>query len=256
MQTKVVGLSGKWADLSSTGHPLSAYQALQSGGYVGVILDLQTPGWQTDYNNALTAGLGVMLNQGYYAPAWRDPVRATDRAQYAAQQMRSVQYPLSATIFLDCEAMDPLSTVAALAWMNAWDRELHGLGYTGLGKYVGANCPLTGLQWYQGLPLTAHYYKSASTVPTVAVRGYQVVQTRMTHLFDGVPIDDDEAGTDRLGGRALAVVAANAVPAPVVTTTTDWKPAIDALQKQVVALQTQNHALVAQIQNAGKALQG
>ncbi len=270
MLTKVVSLPGKWADLSSTGHPLSAYQALKAGGYVGVILDLETQGWQTDYNNALAAGLGVMLNQGYWGPAWIDPAQAKLRAQYAVQQMRSVQYPLAGTVFLDCESMMALTPTAVLNWMNAWDAEVHANGYTALGKYEGSGVPLTGQQWYSDLALTAHYWKSGSAVPMVAVRGYQVVQTRMTHLFDGVAIDDDEVGPDRLGGQAMAVVAPNAVPAPVITTSTDWQPAVAALKQtvsdQATLIAKQNAALTTatatiatlqrQLTNAGKALQG
>lgn len=256
MQTTLVPAKGRWADFSTTGHPIGWYQALKAAGYQGVILDLMTQGWPTDYHFALEAGLDVMFLQGYYAPYWSVPTAAKQRAQYAITQLRSVSSPTGVTLFLDCEDMGAVSASAAIDWFNGWDKELATTGYRSLGKYEGAGCPLTGAQWYQDLPRTAHYWRSASTVPTVAVRGYQLVQTRLQALVDGVAIDENTASPDIKGNSAMAIHNPNALPAPTITTSTDWKPVVDALTKRVSDLESQNKALIAQVTAAGKALQG
>lgn len=216
MQTVLVPAQGLWCDLSSTGHPLSFYQALRRAGYEGCVLDLMTAGVALDYNNALAAGLGVMVFQGYDGHDWSLPAQARIRADYAVQQMDTLQYLPGATTWLDCEAMAPVNAARALLWLTGWDTEVHSNGYTSLGKYEGPNCPLTGAQWYDGLPLTRHYWRSKSAVPAVATRGYQIVQTGVQRLFDGVAIDTDDAGADRLGDRAMAVRAATVIAAPAV----------------------------------------
>lgn len=246
---------GRWLDLSSTGHPLTWYQAVHAAGYQGVILDLETPQWANDYHNALEAGLGVLLNQGYWAPYWQDLSQATLRGAYAASQAKSVGYPTTSPIFLDCEAMGALDAPETLAWINAWNSAVIAGGYDQCGVYVGANVPLDGTQWY-GIPKTSHYWKSASAVPLVAVRGYQIVQTAVGQMFQGVAVDYDTVGVDALHGEPLAAVSVVTLPAPTISTSTDWKPAVDALTARVTTLESQNAALQAQIQQAGKALQG
>lgn len=255
MKTTLVPAKGRWADFSSTGHPLSWYQALKAAGFAGVVIDIMTPGWPPDYNFALEAGLDVMFVQGYYAPYWNVPSEAKTRAQYVITQVRSVKADPGVTLFLDAESMGSISATAAIAWMNAWDAELWASGYRSLGKYEGWNCPLTGVQWYSALTLTSHYWRSKSVVPTIPTRGYQLVQTGIQHLFDGVAIDEDTAWADQKGDYAMAIHNPNFLPPPSVTTTTDWKPAVDALKKQVADLQSQNQALSAKVQAAGKALQ-
>lgn len=244
MQTVLVPARGAWCDLSSTGHPLSFYAALRTAGYAGVFLDLMTPGCPADYNNALAAGLGVMLLQGYDGHDWAIPTQARQRADYAVQQMDTMHYLPGATTWLDCEAMGSLNAGQALAWLTRWDATVHGTGYTSLGKYEGPDCPLTGPQWYDALPLTSHYWRSKAIVPTIPTRGYQIVQTGVQRLFDGVAIDTDEAGADRLGETAMAVqaahgVAASSAPSPLATLTTD----VADLKKALVSVGQILHAL-------------
>lgn len=245
---------GKWLDLSTTGHPVTWYQTVKTE-YVGVILDCMSQGWTADYWNALTAGLQVMLFQGYEPGMWADSAQAGIRAQLAAQQAKIVNY--QGTLLLDCEDM-PVNAQAALDWINQWNDILHGAGYTSLGVYEGAGCPLNGAEWYDGLALTTHYWKSASTVPFVAVRGYQIVQTAVDQMFAGVIVDDDTVQADALHDLPNAAVAPRNAVSPV-----DWQPQISALQKQIADLQAQHAQLTTQVTalqtrltNAGTALGG
>ena len=243
MNTILVPAQGRWCDTSITGNPPTWYRALRAAGYQGITLDLASQGWQTDYTYALEAGLAVMLNQGYVANQWADPTQAKTTADYAIQQVESVQYNPGATLFLDCEAMDGITADQALAWLNTWDMNLHATGYTRLGKYEGPNCPLSGAQWY-GLPLTVSYYKAKSLVPPIPHRGYQLIQTGVQRLFRGVYIDEDEAGPDKLGQHAMAVLKAPSVPPTPpkpsgVVAGPNWEPMMATLQQTVTALPQQ-----------------
>lgn len=255
MQTTLVAATGRWADFRSTGQSLAWYRALKAAGFSGVVLDIMTSGWQSDYNAALEAGLDIMFVQGYYAPYWSVPSEAQARAAYVVTQARTVQANPGVTLWLDAEAMGSLSATAAIAWMNGWDAELWASGFHSLGKYEGADCPLSGAQWYSALTLTSHYWRSKSIVPTIPTRGYQMVQTGLQSLFDGVAIDEDTAGADQKGDLATAIHNPNFVPPPTVSTTTTWQPAVAALTKQVADLQSQNQALIAKLQAVGKTLQ-
>jgi hypothetical protein len=73
--------------------------------------------------------------------------------------------------------------------------------------YVGAGNGLTGEQLYRRLSL-ARYWKSASTVPDVAVRGYCLIQTRcqVDLGIAGYLFDEDVVQSDRLGGLPMWAV--------------------------------------------------
>ena len=73
------------------------------------------------------------------------------------------------------------------------------------GIYVGAQAILTGAQLYD-LKFD-HYWKSESRVPAIPVRGYQMVQTLVPELVNGIGIDKDVTQTDNKGGQALWLTA-------------------------------------------------
>lgn len=244
---------GSWIDLASVGHPATWYRSVAQAKYQGVFLDIQTPGWATDYHYALQAGVAVMLFQGYWGPAWSQSSMATQRAAYAVQQLKAVGYPTTDVVWLDAEEMGSLSSTAALSWINAWNDELLKAGYTELGVYVGAGCPMSGTEWYQGLSKTTHYWRSASHVPTVATRGYQVIQTAVNHTVGGVTVDLDTVQADSLHATPNAIHWPSS--AITVSTTTDWKPYIDALQTQVKALQSNHDTLTKQVSSLHGQLQ-
>jgi hypothetical protein len=228
-------------DLGSTGHPLSWYQAVRAAGYVGILLDCMTPGWDRDYAAALEAGLAVGVFQGYYVPDWATgPAGAAQRARDAVAQVEAVGYPKGALIWLDSESWGAVPTAACIAWINAWSQTIRQAGYVD-GLYVGAGTPLTADELYQAL-LTEHYWKSCSQVPPVPQRGYQILQTCGV-VVAGVHVDVDWVQADALGGQPLFVVPAAApatAPDPVAALSQEvaaLKAALTALQATAVTRQ-------------------
>ncbi|NMP20798.1 glycoside hydrolase domain-containing protein [Sulfobacillus harzensis] len=209
----------KAVDLSSTGHPLSWYEALLLSGVEAVFLDSLSPGVATDIANALAAGLTVNLFQGYYTPAWAIPSEATTRAQQIVRLAQQGGLPAKATppvvLWLDLEACGNVPASAIFPWVTNWGQVVQSGGYDA-GVYVGAGQPLTGRQLYD-IPTITHYWRSASKVPDVATRGYQILQGAWNQSFEGVPVDYDTIQADRLGslpvGVALSAGPTNAVVA-------------------------------------------
>jgi len=237
---------GLWVDFGSTGRPADWYQALQAGStgglgpVVGVILDCMTGGWPTDYQAALDAGLEVMLFQGYWPAAWAGgPGAAMQRATLAVHQAQQAGYPAGAILWLDSEAWPDTVTVEAWAqWINAWSAAIRQAGYTD-GIYVGAGQPagVTAQDLYQRL-ITQHYWRSASAVPDVAKRGYQIVQTRLDLAVAGYAVDLDTVHPDALGDLPPAGVpvppATPAAPAsPTGPTLAQVAADLAAVQQQV-----------------------
>lgn len=234
----------KWADFGSGGHAAAWYADLATTGFTGVILDTYSA-QAADVQAALGAGLGVMLFQGFDPQAWADPALATSRAQQAVAFATQIAYPKGATLWLDFESC-ATSVPAAAAWINAWARVVEMAGYFP-GIYVGAPQPFSSLQLYALLQMM-HYWRSESTVPTVAQRGYQVVQEQGNVLCDGVLIDTDRIHMDDLGGLPHGMILPTAKPAPAPTPQPAPTPSraeeIAALQHQVAELQ----AVIAHVQ--------
>lgn len=261
MNLKAVTLNaGKAVDFRNPGRSLAWYQGIKAQGYDGVLIDLMSTGWQSDFAVALQAGLGVALFQGYYQPAWADPPAAAQRAQYAVQQAETVQYPARGPLYLDLENVDNADEAAMIAWVNTWSKTVSAPGFTP-GLYVGANQPISGTNLYQALIYTSHYWKSASTVPDVAHRGYQIVQTAEGQTLDGQAVDDDTFAPDALGDSALWVVDTESLSSPSsppVSTSTGILETlvnqVNALQNSHKTLETTVTALQEKMATAGKAL--
>ena len=79
-----------------------------------------------------------------------------------------------------------------VAYCNAWFGAVETGGFTS-GVYVGANCVLTGDELYWNLH-TKHYWKSGSSVPEIAHRGYQMVQYIQKGYVDRDVTKLDEKG--------------------------------------------------------------
>ena len=245
--------AGLWVDFGDTGRPADWYRALQAGNtgglgpVVGVILDCMTGGWPTDYQAALDAGLEVMLFQGYWPNAWTGgPATATLRAAMAVRQAQQAGYPAGAILWLDSEAWPDTVTVDAWAqWINAWSAAIRDAGYVD-GIYVGAGQPpgVTAQDLYQRLS-TQHYWRSASAVPDVATRGYQIVQTRLDLEVAGYAVDLDTVHRDALGILPPAVIPAAAAPAQAAAPVPP--DPVAALRQDVAALSAQVAALSAQV---------
>jgi hypothetical protein len=243
-------VGGKWADFGSGGHPSSWYDSLAQAGFDGVFLDTYSAS-SIDSVGALQAGLGVMLVQGYYVGAWPVLAQAGIRAQQAVSFAKSINYLKGGTIFLDFESCMTSYTEAA-AWINSWAKIVTGSGYFP-GIYVGAPEPLSGEQLYNLLVGMMHYWKSESTVPMVARRGYQVIQESCNVMQNGVFIDIDRIQMDNLGGLPHGIVLAKSKPKP--------KPMPDvsdvsALKTQIADLEAKNKSLLSVLSAIQRDLRG
>lgn len=231
-------VGGKWADFGSGGHPSSWYDSLPPSGFDGVFLDTYSAN-NADVVGALQAGLGIMLFQGYDITAWPVLAQASIRAQQAVSFAQSINYPKGGTIFLDFESCMTSYTEAA-AWINSWAKVVAGSGYFP-GIYVGAPEPLSGEQLYSLLVGMMHYWKSESTVPMVARRGYQVIQEDSNVVLNGVFIDIDRIQMDNLGGlpHGMVLPKGGTKPKP------EPKPVSDvgALKTQIADLEAKNRSL-------------
>lgn len=187
-----------WVDLGSGHDPATWEAALHTIN--GVIWDTYSA-LPSDIAATLHAGLGVMLFQGYDPAAWSQPKQATIRANQAINYARSVHYPAGSVLWLDFEDCT-LPATAIIPWLTQWYLTVQRSGYAP-GLYVGAPQPLTSAQLY-ALPFT-HYWRSVSTVPDVAIRGYQLDQTGANALLDGVYVDTDQVRADCKGGRPIAM---------------------------------------------------
>ena len=240
----------KWADFGSGGHPLAWYAGLPKAAFDGVILDTYSA-QVSDVQYALQAGLGVLFVQGYDPAAWADSTLAVSRAQQAVAFARAVTYPQGATVWLDFESCATSSTQAA-AWINAWAQTVRSSGYWP-GIYVGAPQPLSGLQLYALLTGMLHYWESASTVPMVARRGYQIRQEQCDVTVNGVLVDLDRIQMDDLGGLPHGMIAP---PVPTPSKPSKAAPDLAALQAHVTDLATQTQHLQAVVTAIQQDLKG
>ncbi len=208
--------TGKFVDFSDNtpdGYPASFFDEVKTRGFDGVALNVYSQHVKADAGLALERQLMVVLYQGYYEPAWRVATSASARANEMVAVAKDIGYPEQCVLFLDAENMletdgtTLLNASSMIPWLNDWDEAVYAAGFHEIGKYVGVNCPLTGEQWYADLPRTTHYWKSASSVPDVAVRGYQMVQTAVNQSIAGYPVDFDTIQVDEKGGTVVGMAS-------------------------------------------------
>lgn len=149
----------------------------------------------------LDAGLALMAVQHVRSAGWT-PTGSLGSiyGAAAATNVRTLGFPAGVNVWCDLEGV--ASTVGAEAvidYSNAWYDAVSASGYVP-GLYVGAAAVLTGEQLYYDLKFQ-HYWKSASSVPNVAVRGYQLIQAGPDTTADGIEIDTAATQTDRSGGQ-------------------------------------------------------
>jgi hypothetical protein len=145
----------------------------------------------------LDAGLALMVVQRVAGTGWVPCAGlGQEYGQNAAQYTGEADIPPGVNLWLDLENV-PQNTPwqDIVAYCNNWFEEVSQAGYVP-GVYVGSNCGLTGDQLYYELT-TQHYWRSASVVPDVTRRSYQLVQ----QLYSP-EIDRDFANPDKLGGTA------------------------------------------------------
>jgi hypothetical protein len=152
----------------------------------------------TEVNIILAANLALLAVTGSRAPGWvpsasmgmTDGLQTVELAKLAA-------LPAGLSIYLDFEGPSG-STQDCVDYINAWAHEVQRAGYRA-GLYVGYGVPLTPDQLYHSLAVTG-YWHSCSTVPAVAVRGYQMRQLTPPnqHAF-GTMVDYDTILLDNKG---------------------------------------------------------
>ncbi|HEY2070173.1 MAG TPA: DUF1906 domain-containing protein [Rhizomicrobium sp.] len=154
----------------------------------------------SEANTILAGGLALMAVQHVAASPWT-PTGAlgTEYGNNAVSCSQEVGLPAGMNIWLDLEGVaqgTPAQTV--IDYCNAWFGPVAAAGYVP-GLYVGANAILDADELYWDLNCQ-HYWKSGSSVPNVAVRGYQLFQRIPP---GGEDIDQDVTKADQLGGNAL-----------------------------------------------------
>ncbi|MGH7115770.1 MAG: glycoside hydrolase domain-containing protein [Stellaceae bacterium] len=155
----------------------------------------------------LGAGLALMAVQHCPRPGWA-PSAALGR-QYGLAAARNATAiglaPASAgaglglSLWLDLEGVASWASAAdTIAYCNAWAGAVEAAGFLP-GLYVGANQPLSGDELYWRLRIRS-YWKSASIVPGIPYRGYQMVQALAPSPVGGVDIDRNVIMADNFGG--------------------------------------------------------
>lgn len=150
----------------------------------------------------LAAGLGLMAVQHVRQVGW-EPNAALGQGDgtHAAGNAAAIGFPPGVNIWCDLEGVAGDAAAAdVIGYCNAWFAAVAARGYVP-GLYVGANCILDGQQLYD--LAFQHYWKSISDVPVLPARGYQLTQTMVPGLVNGIGIDKDVAKTDGEGGQAL-----------------------------------------------------
>lgn len=212
---QTIGLTGRVVDFASGLKSLAWYQGLAKKYIRGVILDTYSRDVTGNTSRALQAQTAVGYFQGYDAAAWSLPETATTRAEEAILTLHRLGYPTGGILYLDCEDAARVDASDLAAWVEAWATVVTGAGFVA-GMYVGAGWPMTPEELY-ALPHITSYWKSVSTVPTVATRGYAAYQVLGNVQVDGELVDVDILTPDYLGDIPMFMTEADTVEEPTVT---------------------------------------
>jgi hypothetical protein len=163
----------------------------------------QNPG---DLSNAeatgiLNAGLALIPVQHVISESWTpNEELGVEYGSNAAANAASIGLPKGMNLWCDLEGVsEGTNEQSVINYCTAWYTAVFNAGYIP-GLYVGAACGLMGEQLYN-LPFQ-HYWKSASNVPSVEPRGYQLIQGEETTVL-GLGIDPDTTQYDAEGGAVL-----------------------------------------------------
>lgn len=189
---------------------LTDAQLFASQGYAFCVRYLslgseQAPGdlSAAEANDILQAGLALMSVQHVREPGWMpsQSLGQTDGSN-SARHAQSIGFPRGVNVWCDLEGVaSGASATQVIDYCTAWYTAVQAGGYQP-GLYVGSDARLSSDQLYYDLPFQ-HYWQSCSDVPTVAVRGYQMVQTLVQAPVNGLGIDQDRTQTDNEGGQVI-----------------------------------------------------
>jgi hypothetical protein len=184
-------------------------QAFKAAGYSFCLryLSLNNQQGKTDLDHAealdiLNAGLALMAVQHVMESGWTPSARlGSTYGTNAVINAQSIGLPTGINLWCDLEGIAVgTSAQTVIDYCQAWYTAVNNAGYVP-GLYVGYDSVLTGDQLYNNLSFQ-HYWKSGSLVPTVSVRGYQLIQSSNTQVL-GTNIDTDTTQDDNLGGAVL-----------------------------------------------------
>ena len=146
----------------------------------------------------LRAGLALMPVQHVARAGWLPSAAlGTTNGKNAAKNAGTVGFPAGVNLWLDLEGVsESASPQQVIDYCNAWFAEVDKAGFVS-GLYVGPQAGLNGHDLFFRLR-TKHYWKSASHVPNVDNRGYQMVQS-LPHNVAGIDIDSDVTMNDDFG---------------------------------------------------------
>jgi len=148
----------------------------------------------------LNAGLALMLVQHVLSPGWRPSTTlGENHGKASVENARTVGFPAKVNVWLDLEGIDLHATFQDVVnYCNNWFDQVNEAGYLP-GLYVGANSILNSSELYKDIKFQ-HYWHSLSTVPDVAVRGYQMTQQGVRQKVHGISIDKNTTHNDNLNG--------------------------------------------------------
>lgn len=185
---------------------MDSAQQIAAGGNKFVIryvsLSSTEQGGDLTHDEAVTilnASLALMPVQHVLNAGWQ-PTGAlgTQFGTSAANNAAAVGFPGGVNVWLDLEGVAPsAASQDVIDYCNNWFDVVSAKGFVP-GVYVGADNNLTGAQL--GALKFQHFWKSPSTVPTVAGRGYQMIQSLPSSGFGLSDLDKDVSKADLKSG--------------------------------------------------------
>ena len=147
----------------------------------------------------LDAGLALMPIQHVARRGWAPTAElGTTNGKAAASNAMAVGFPQGVNIWLDLEGvLGSVLSEEVIRYCNAWFFEVESVGFV-TGLYVGAEAILTGDELFWRLK-TNHYWRSASRVPPIPHRGYQMFQALAPSPVPGISIDRNVTKDDGFG---------------------------------------------------------
>lgn len=159
----------------------------------------------SEASNIINSGLALMAVQHVLSPGWTPSQQlGQEYGTNAANHATTIGFPAGVNIWLDLEGVNAQTPAqAVIDYCTAWYNAVHGAGFVP-GIYVGASVILSGQQLYD-LPFQ-HYWQSASQVPALPQRGYQMQQFLCNEPVNGIAIDKDTIHADGEGGLPLWLI--------------------------------------------------
>jgi glycoside hydrolase-like protein len=156
---------------------------------------------EQEATDILNAGLALMPVQHVRDSGW-SPNQALGQqdGQEAAANAQTVGFPDGVNVWCDLEGViKSAQPQDVIDYCEAWYEAASAAGYIP-GLYVGAGALLTGQQLYD--LSFQDYWRSASDVPDIPNRSYQLFQFSPSIELNGISIDLDVPKTDKEGGAA------------------------------------------------------